>query len=167
MQTEHLIRAYQTSDKDAVLDLLRLNIPQYFSPEEEVDLVRYLENKIVHYFVLEFKNQVIGSGGFNFSDDKTTGIISWDILHPEFQGRSFGNALLRYRIEQLQQFKDVQKIIVRTSQLAYKFYEKAGFKLLEIVEDYWAKGFDLYRMEYVRSTCQVPKEDLASRGSNT
>jgi N-acetylglutamate synthase-like GNAT family acetyltransferase len=143
-----IIREYKNSDKEAVLGLLRSNTPVYFSAEEESDLVHYLENEIEHYFVLEINGQVIGSGGFNFSGDKTRGKISWDMLHPDFHGKSFGSMLLNYRIEKLQEFKEVQKIIVRTSQLAYLFYEKRGFRLLETVEDHWAKGFHLYLMEY-------------------
>ena len=130
------------------MNLLRLNTPQYFSVEEENDLVYYLENEIEYYFVLEFNKRIVGSGGYNFSGDKATGIISWDILHPDFQGKSLGSTLLNYRIEKLKKFKEVQEITVRTSQLVYKFYEKRGFKLIEIVEDYWAKGFHLYKMEY-------------------
>jgi len=41
----------------------------------------------------------------------------------------------------------IEKISVRTSQFASKFYEKFGCKLLEVVKDYWAKGIDMYRME--------------------
>ena len=44
----------------------------------------------------------------------------------------------------------VRRITVRTSQLAFGFYEKRGFELKGIEKDYWAEGFDLYRMEYVR-----------------
>ncbi|MBC7914537.1 MAG: GNAT family N-acetyltransferase [Pyrinomonadaceae bacterium] len=150
MNEELNIRAYKTTDQEAVLNLLRLNTPQYFSTEEENDLVYYLENEIEHYFVIEINQQIVGSGGFNFSGDKTTGKISWDIFHPEFQRKSLGTKLLNYRIQRLQTFKEVKKITVRTSQLAYQFYEKQGFKLLEIVEDYWAKGFHLYTMEYIK-----------------
>ena len=80
--------------------------------------------------------------------NKTTGKISWDILHPQYQGKSLGSQLLKYRIEKIKVIDSIQKITVRTSQLAYKFYEKQGFELDEVKEDYWAKGFDLYRMEY-------------------
>jgi ribosomal protein S18 acetylase RimI-like enzyme len=38
-------------------------------------------------------------------------------------------------------------IIVRTSQLAYKFYQKVGFELEKTEKDFWAKGFDLYQMK--------------------
>lgn len=148
MHNEIIIREYKSSDKQAILNLLRLNTPGYFSPQEESDLVYYLENEIEYYFVLELGTQTVGSGGFNFSPDKTTGIISWDILHPDFQRKSLGSILLNHRIEKIREFKDVQTVIVRTSQLSYSFYEKQGFTLIEIVENYWAPGFHLYKMEY-------------------
>lgn len=150
MKDKAVIREYCPQDKTSVLNLLRLNTPRYFSPEEENDLIYYLDNEVEYYFVIEFDKTIIGSGGFNFSGDETNGKISWDIFHPEFQGKSFGSMLLLYRIEKLQQFKNIKTITVRTSQLVYKFYEKLGFKLIETVEDYWAKDFHLYKMEYTR-----------------
>lgn len=149
-QADITIREYREQDKESVLNLLRLNTPMYFSPEEEKDLTFYLENETEYYFVVEINGEVIGCGGFNFSGDNRIGKISWDILHPGFQGKSLGSMLLNYRIERLKEFNDIQKITVRTSQLVYKFYEKSGFKLLEIVPDYWAKGYHLYKMEYTK-----------------
>ena len=57
-----------------------------------------------------------------------------------------GTQLLKHRIDILKSMEDVKKISVRTSQVAYKFYEKQGFELFEIIKDYWAEGFDLYNM---------------------
>ncbi|WP_455511399.1 GNAT family N-acetyltransferase [Butyricimonas paravirosa] len=142
------IREYEPTDKDAVINLIRLNIPKYFAPAEETDLNYYLDHERELYYVLLFDGQIVGCGGINFEDNKATGKISWDILHPEYQGRSLGSQLLKYRIEKIKAIDNIQKITVRTSQLAYKFYEKQGFELNEVKEDYWAKGFDLYRMEY-------------------
>jgi len=142
------IRDYKRQDKNAVLDLLRLNTPHYFAVEEEKDLVYFLENEIEYYFVLECNEKIAGCGGFNFSGDHTTGKISWDIFHPDYQGRSFGSKLLHYRIEKLKEFTELESITVRTTQLVYKFYEKNGFELLEIAENYWAPGFHLYKMRY-------------------
>ena len=56
--------------------------------------------------------------------------------------------LLRYRIGKLESMRSVRRITVRTSQLAYGFYEKQGFELNGIETDYWAEGFDMYFMEY-------------------
>lgn len=144
------IREYKASDKDTILAMLRMNTPAFFSPEEESDLVHYLENEIERYFVIEFKGEIAGSGGFNLWYYGTTGVISWDILHPDFQGKGLGTLLLNHRIERLRNMKNVQTIMVRTTQLAYGFYERNGFSLVETADDYWAKGFHLYRMEYTR-----------------
>jgi len=141
------IRAYTNHDKESILNLFQLNTPEYFSPEEEKDLLNYLENEIDLYFVLEFDQKIVGSGGINFSEDETHAKISWDFLHPDFQRKSLGTKLLKHRLDALEKMDNVKRITVRTSQLAYSFYEKAGFKLKEVVKDYWAKGFDLYRME--------------------
>lgn len=148
MKKEISIRDYTAVDKDAVLDLLRLNTPKYFAFEEEQDFVDYLENEIEYYYVLELNSKIVGCGGFNFSGDYSTGKISWDIFHPDYQGQSLGTKLLNFRIQKLKEFEVVKKITVRTSQLVYRFYEKSGFKLLEVVKDYWAPGFDLYKLEY-------------------
>jgi len=143
-----MIREYQDSDKNAVLNLLRLNTPKYFAPEEEKDLDDYLDNERELYFVIIFDNKLVGCGGINFADNNTRGKISWDILHPDYQGKSIGTQLLKHRIEILKPMENIQKISVRTSQITYKFYENNGFELFEIIKDYWAKGFDLYNMEF-------------------
>ena len=142
------IRTYQPEDKHPVLHLLRLNTPKYFAPEEETDLIFYLNHELELYYVVEFNLEIIGCGGINFAKNKTIGKISWDIMHPDYQGKSLGKKLLRYRIEVLKAIPSIKKITVRTSQLAYKFYEKQGFTLNEIKRNYWADGFDMYSMQY-------------------
>lgn len=132
------------------MNLIRLNTPKYFASAEEADLNNYLDRERELYYVLLSDEKIVGCGGINFTDNKTTGKISWDILHPEYQGKSLGSQLLKHRIGKLKSIDSIQKIIVRTSQLAYKFYEKQGFVLNEIKKDYWAKGFDMYSMEYGR-----------------
>jgi len=149
MDQEVVIRTYHPNDKQAIITLLRLNTPAYFSPEEENDLVYYLDNEIDEYYVLEMNNIIIGCGGINYDEDGTTGKISWDILHPDYQGKGFGSLLLSFRIEKLKELKHITTISVRTSQLVYRFYEKYGFKLVETIKDYWAPGIDMYRMIYV------------------
>ena len=141
------IRPFQTSDTPRLLEILRLNTPKYFSEAEEADFVFYLNHEIEQYFVLLVNDEIMGCGGFNLSEDKKTGKISWDIFHPESQGKGFGTALTNYRIERMKEIKSIEKISARTSQLVFPFYAKFGLELKEIVKDYWDKGFDLYRLE--------------------
>lgn len=142
------IREYQPTDKNAVIDLIRQNTPAYFAPKEEADFSNYLDSERELYFVLLLNKKVVGCGGINFTKDKASGKISWDIIHPQHQGKSLGTRLLKYRIEKLRTIDGIQNLTVRTSQLAYKFYEKKGFILKKIKKDYWAKGYDMYSMEY-------------------
>lgn len=144
------IREYKTEDEKDVINLLRLNTPKYFAKEEEKDLREYLNSKIEHYYVLLYQQKLVGSGGINYSKDRKTAFISWDIIHPEYQNMSLGRQLMKHRIAKLNTVLTIKEIIVRTSQFAYKFYEKQGFKLNQIEIDYWAKGFHLYKMQYMR-----------------
>ncbi|MFM9056317.1 MAG: GNAT family N-acetyltransferase [Bacteroidota bacterium] len=148
MEKTHVItiRVYEPKDKEEVIDLIRLNTPDYFAVQEEQDFSNYLETERELFYVLLLDRKIAGCGGINFSDKRTTGILSWDIIHPAHQGKSLGTTLMKHRMDQLRSLGGIQKITVRTSQVAYRFYEKQGFELLEIVKDYWAEGFDLYNM---------------------
>jgi ribosomal-protein-alanine N-acetyltransferase len=143
------IRRYHVDDKVHVIHLLRLNTPKYFTPKEEQDLIYYLENEIEDYFVLEKDGKIISAGGINLKGGRVIGYLSWDIVDPESQGKGFGSLLVKHRIKLLNENPKIETIIVRTTQLAYKYYEKCGFKLVDQVKDYWASGFDLYLMEFV------------------
>ena len=148
MNKNVIIREYEGGDEQAVIELLRLNTPQYFAPEEEDDLVHYLHHEIDRYFVLEEQGAIVGCGGINVTEDGTTGRISWDMVHPSHQGKRLGTLLLHHRLKELKDRLQLKVISVRTSQLVYPFYEKNGFVLVEVVADYWAPGFDLYHLVY-------------------
>lgn len=145
-----MIRPYHPSDKNELLVLLRLNTPAYFALSEENDFIDYLEKEVEDYFVLEENGKIVGCGGINYWENGTVARISWDIVHPDFQGKGIGKKLTLFRIEEIKKNPTVKSIIVRTSQLAFKFYEKVGFELKKIEKDYWAEGFDLYEMKIER-----------------
>ncbi|WP_162055286.1 GNAT family N-acetyltransferase [Pontibacter pamirensis] len=142
-----MIRAYTSRDKEELLDLLRLNTPQYFDASEEADFIEYLDNRLEDYFVVEEKGRVIGSGGINYFSESKLARISWDIIHPAFQGKGVGKQLMLHRIEHINKNAAVNLIVVRTTQFVYRFYEKMGFELEKTEKDFWAKGFDLYQMK--------------------
>lgn len=142
-----IIRKHTDTDRERIIELLRLNTPEYFSPNEEEDLIYYLDNHADNYYVVEVDDIILGCGGFNLSEDAETGKISWDIFDPQSQGKGYGSALTKFRIQRIKEIEGVKTISVRTSQLAYRFYEKFGLEIREIVKDYWDKGFDLYRLD--------------------
>ena len=142
------IRRYHSKDKDAVLELLRLNTPSFFAPSEEREFVEYLKKDSHNYFVVVHSGKCIGAGGFNKGfDGGKTARISWGIIHPIWHGKGVGRELTQFRIEQIKKNDEVEKIIVRTTQIVHGFYSKMGFELENMEKDYWAPGFDLYQMK--------------------
>jgi ribosomal protein S18 acetylase RimI-like enzyme len=97
--------------------------------------------------VIEKNHRIVGCGGINLNIEKQFGIISWGMIHPDFFGQKLGSQLLEHRISFLKNNYNLQKIIVRTSQLVFPFYQKHGFELKEIHPDFWSKGLDMYLME--------------------
>lgn len=143
-----IIKPYLKQHKSNLINLLRFNTPKYFAPEEEKDFIHYLENEIEDYFVVEYENEIIGAGGINYKKEHNLGVISWDFIHPDHQGKGIGKTLLNYRLKILTSNDEIKNIIVRTTQFVYPFYEKNGFTLKETKPNFWAEGFDLYYMEF-------------------
>lgn len=141
-----MIRPYTKADKEKLVALLQLNVPRYFDASEVNDFIQYLDNYRESYFVIEIDNKLVGSGGINYFPGKGIARISWDIIHPDYQGKGIGSKLLSYRLSEIKSKAAISNIEVRTTQLAYKFYEKMGFTLEKIEKDFWARGFDLYQM---------------------
>ncbi len=142
-----MIRLYQNEDKEKLIALLKLNTPEYFDESEETDFLNYLENEVESYFVIEENHKVIGSGGINYFIENNSARISWDVIDPAYQGKGWGKKLIDYRINEIKKNPLINLIIVRTTQLVYKFYQKMGFELEKTKKDYWAKGLDLYQMK--------------------
>lgn len=142
-----MIRSYIHSDFDAVINLFDLNVPKDFSQDERFAFINYLNHELEVYFVFEKDKKICGAAGINFGfNHGKTARLSWAMIHPQFQKKGLGTRLLKHRIAFIQQFKHVKRIQVRTSQTAYQFYKKNGFRIEQIVKDYWTEGFDLYDM---------------------
>lgn len=142
------IRKYTQQDQPAVLELFDANCPRYFAPEERNDLENYLESELEDYFVVEMEGELVACGGINLQKEQSKGVLSWDMIHPDYQKRGIGKALVMFRIRHLEEVYQVENIGVRTSQFTDRFYAKCGFELKNIVKDYWAEGYDLYDMSY-------------------
>lgn len=140
-----MIRPYRHSDKTALIEIMHTLVPEYFAASEIPDYESYLEHETENYFVYEDDGKIVAGAGINILEKESR--LSWDLVHAAYRGKGIGAALAEHRIAFLKA-KSKDPIIVRTSQMAYGFYQKHGFELLEIRKDFWAKGFDLYLMKY-------------------
>lgn len=142
-----MIRPYAPEDKPQLIALLQLNVPQYFAASEVNDFIEYLDKYLEDYYVIEADGQIVGAGGINYFPEERLARISWDMVHPDWQGQGLGRQLTRFRIDRIKENHDTDVIIVRTTQLVHSFYHKMGFELERVEPDFWAPGFDLYQMK--------------------
>ncbi|MFN4147071.1 MAG: GNAT family N-acetyltransferase [Runella sp.] len=138
------IRPYELSDRRTLEHIFMLNSPKYFAPEEVGDFLEYLDMFGDDYVVVEANGRVVGGGGYWIRSFDKVGGLTWAILHPDFQGTGLGKELALYRINKIKEIGTAQRIQVETSQHSFGFYEKLGFKLVDIQHDYWSDGIDLY-----------------------
>lgn len=148
MKEEIIIRKFKVEDKDNLVQILKNNVPKYFAETEIDDYEIYINEKIQDYYVAILNDNIIAAGGINYDRDRQLANISWDIVDIPYQKQGIGALLMKHRLEVIDNKKNIKSIIVRTSQHAFEFYQKQGFKLLERHKDYWAKGFDMYKMVY-------------------
>jgi len=149
MKEEIIIRKFKTDDKENLIKVFKNNVPKYFAETEIDDYEEYINGKVQDYYVATLNNTIIAAGGINYDKERQLAKISWDIVDIPYQKQGIGTLLLKHRLEVISNKKDIKSIIVRTSQHAYEFYQKMGFKLLERHKDYWAKDFDMYKMVFV------------------
>ena len=142
-----MIRPFNVADTASLLQLFSWNTPEYFGEEELPHFETYLASSPTNFFVMEIDGIVVGCAGYGYHAATHTGQVSWFVFHPEYQGQGLGTKILNFCLIQLKKEQEMQKIIVRTSQLVEGFFSKAGFKTTHQEKDYWAPGYDLYLME--------------------
>lgn len=141
-----MIRKYSPADKPQLIELFLLNTPAFFCPEEQADLEAFLEKEEAdEYYVLEQDEKILACGGYAVKNNE--GWLCWYIVHPDYQGKGLGGQIVNKSMDRIKSNPGIRKIIVRTSQLVFPFYEKFGFRLISTQDDYWGKGMHLYHME--------------------
>lgn len=143
-----MIRSYLPEDFARVMEIFRMNVPQYFDTTEEPDLVNYLKENWETYFVVELKGKIIGAGG-HYYPHPGVGRLSWDFFDPTHHNNGWGRKLINHSLAEIRKKKHVKRIEVWTSQHAHQFYSKFGFGVHRVEKDFWARGLDLYHMEMI------------------
>jgi ribosomal protein S18 acetylase RimI-like enzyme len=142
-----MIRPYNVADKEQLVAIFKLNTPKYFDPKEVKDFEEYLDQYSDTYLTIEHNNKIVGGTGYYVNDSKKSGHITWIFVHPGSAGLGIGKQAVEYCLAILKANPAVEKLVVSTSQFAYRFFEKFGYQLIQTEKDYWAQGLDLYLME--------------------
>ncbi|SEL71789.1 Acetyltransferase (GNAT) domain-containing protein [Aquimarina amphilecti] len=142
-----MIRPYKLKDKKELIDVFKQNIPTYFDLKEVKDFQDYLQKYSASYYTIFYKKKIVGGVGCYLEGKNRIGRITWIFFHPKYTGLGLGKKAIEHSLSILKLSSELEKVVVTTSQLAYKFFEKFGFVLEKIEKDYWGLGLDLYLME--------------------
>ncbi len=96
---------------------------------------------------IEVDNNIVGGTGYYINDKDHSGRITWIFFDPSYSGQGLEKQVVEHCLKVLGEDKRVEKFIVTTSQLAYKFFEKFDYSTNRIEKDYWGEGLDLYEMD--------------------
>ena len=142
-----MIRPYKSADKESLLKIFNLNIPINFDKNEINNFEEYIEQRADTYLTIEVDNNIVGGTGYYINENDKSGRITWIFFHPNYSGQGLGKQSVEHCLKILSKDNRVEKFIVTTSQLAYKFFEKFGYSICRVEKDYWGAGLDLYEME--------------------
>jgi len=142
-----LIRPYKKEDKNQLLDILKKNAPTYFDPNEIEDFEAYLIQNQSTYLTLEHDSKIVGGAGYFVNSNDRSGRVTWIFFHPDYTQLGLGTNVMNHCLKLLKSDARVEKLVVTTSQLAFRFFEKFGYELQQVEKDHWGPGLDLYLME--------------------
>ncbi|HTN17368.1 MAG TPA: GNAT family N-acetyltransferase [Chitinophagaceae bacterium] len=146
-------RKYSASDRNACKAAFKSNVPRFFTPGEVDDFEHFLTRLDDQanpdnppYYVLIVGHEVIGCGGFGRKEESDAVTFVWGLIHHDYHKKGYGAQLLIFRLSEIKvQFPGTQ-VILDTTQFSYSFFEKYGFKTVNITQDFYAAGMHRYDM---------------------
>jgi GNAT superfamily N-acetyltransferase len=139
------IRLYSAGDREACLEVLRSNTPEFFLPSDAEDFAAFLDRGPGPYVVLEEEGSVMACGGWFEEGDQTAG-LSWGMVRRAAHGKGLGKRLLNYRLERIGRDLNARQIILQTIPEVSGFFTRAGFEVVSVEPGAYGGVFDRIRM---------------------
>lgn len=150
------IRDYTEEDLDACLAVFDSNVPRYFRVEERPGFEAYLRELPGPYLVaVDEEDGVVACGGHALRDEPPgLADLCWGMVRGDLHGRGLGRRLTLRRLDAARRDPRVEEVALNTSQLTTGFYERLGFRTIEVEPDGYGPGLDRceMRIEVVRES---------------
>jgi N-acetylglutamate synthase-like GNAT family acetyltransferase len=144
------IRTYTVNDRDACLQILEGNTPEFFVPKDCDELANFLDNLPGPYYIVEETGEVIACGGWAMDDDEIA-VLTWGMVRHDLHRQGIGRVLLHHRLNAIREDGRANIVRIRTVQLVQGFYEHEGFKVTDVVPNGYGEGLDRVTMTLRRN----------------
>lgn len=143
-----LVIKYTPAFRERCIEIFKSNLPKFFAPEELQFFEAFLDGDIKdNYFVVKDDQQILGCGGIFLNEKTDEAGLSWGMVHAQYHLKGIGKLFTQYRIDLLKQLYPAKNYKIETSQHTAAFYEKNGFKTVDIIQDGFGKGIDQHIMK--------------------
>src|SRR5690606_15287577 len=127
---------------------------KYFAPHELKDFDEWLDKQrdrhtlggTDEYFVVELDGKIIACGGYCMNPEKTQARLTWGLVIDELHEQGIGKMFVEYRIEAIRDQFQGCEIALDTTQHTYPFFEKVGFKVAQVTDNFYTEGLHRYDM---------------------
>lgn len=143
------MRDYRPEDLQGCLAVFDTNVPAYFRPHEREEFEAFLQALPGPYLVLENEaGQVVGCGGYAVVAEDGRADLCWGMIRADQQRGGLGRRLTEARLRSAAADPAVRTVAINTSQHTVGFYERLGFRTVEVVPDGYAPGLDRCEMRW-------------------
>ena len=139
------IRSYSAGDRDACLHILEGNMPEFFVPMDANDFSDFLDDLPGPYYIVDEAATVVACGGWAM-DTEDIAALTWGMVRRDLHRKGIGRVLLHYRLDAIRNDGRAKIVRIRTVQLVQAFYEREGFKVVEVVPNGYGEGLDRVTM---------------------
>lgn len=144
-------REYQYEDRLPLVEILKRNIPKYFSEKEISEFEEYLDKEQwdYHHVYLNSEGRVVGCAGFYLKSPGVVG-LTWAFFEPG----QLGGALARKELERYLSIaahhicpNGNAMLLLNTTPRVAKLMQRFGFTVTSVEEDGYESGYDRVGME--------------------
>lgn len=121
-------RCFNPSDLPACLELYTLNEPGRFPEGVKRQYEQWLKAQRDCVLVAEREGRVIASGGISRVFRENIAILCFGLVHPAFQGRGFGAALVLARLALLNPSTPAYAVLICAVPQSIGYYRRLGFR---------------------------------------
>ena len=137
---------YDSKYFENCIKIIQSNTPKYIDDNEHSDYKNYLSRNDKIYFVLFKNSDIMACGGYGVNKSGTKAGLSWGLVHSQHHNKGYGSELLKYRLNHIKINYPNTEIHLDTSQHTYRFFEKFGFIVEQILKNEYRVGLDRYDM---------------------
>ena len=128
-------RRFKTADAPSCIELYALNEEGRF-PQDYIERYRQsLEAQRSYYLVGELDGRIVASGAVSYWMREDVVVLAFGLVHPEYQRRGIGTALLLARLALLNPDRHSYRVLIFAVEKAFSFYRRFGFQCFQPWKD--------------------------------